>query len=83
MPAGKNSDAVVRELMAQYQAETDPGKKQVLYNKIYVPDNTITRDQQQSFNYVVDGYINDNPGPPQRTLGSKFEQKISYVGIFY
>ena len=83
MPAGNNSDAYVRDLMQQYVNETDPGKKQVIYDKIYKPENMITREQQQAFNYVVDGYIVDNPGPKQPTVGSEFLQRASYVGTFY
>jgi hypothetical protein len=63
-------------LLAQIAAEDDPVLKQQLIDQAYIFEEILTEEEISLFDYIVSGYIENNPG----TVGNSFS---SYVGVYY
>ena len=59
-------------LLAQIAAETDPTAKAALEAQCYQFPEPLTKEEENLFNYVEEGYIEDNPGTT-----------TAYVGVYY
>ena len=59
-------------LLAQIAAETDPTAKAALEAQCYRFPEPLTAAEENLFNYVEEGYIEDNPGTT-----------TAYVGVYY
>lgn len=63
-------------LLAQIAAETDPIVKQQLIDQAYSFRAELTEEEKQLFEYVVAGYIENNPGDVNDLFSS-------YVGVYF
>lgn len=62
-------------LLAQIAATSDPIRKAALIAECYVFNETPTAEEITLFEYVAEGYIEDNPGDIDDVYSS-------YVGVY-
>jgi hypothetical protein len=64
-------------LLGQIAQETNPVAKQALIEQCYVFEEELTEAEKDLFNYVLNGYIDDNPGYDDA------DTYVSFVGVYF